>query len=303
MVTGTVPEPASERIVDDKLEPPRALNPEVPPGLSTVIEEAMAVQGEDRPPTAAALQERLRAVTYETEDEQRSTAQEPSRPPTSASSRQTDASPPSSAPRWTTTLLGVLVVALLGLGGWADYQYGLIGLLPAEPSSPPPSIAEAGDEAGPSEDNLELPDDNSGERPPPADEPPGAGQQYGGRASAPGSENNQSGPDGNESSSQRQAGGSDSQEQTDDSGPVDLEQNAAGPAGEGRADETPEREEDAPAGDRGQSGKNASDMGDEQDAGDSTKGSATESEEQGRPYMPIEDQVPLRPSPVTSNLG
>jgi len=42
MVTGTVPEPASERIVDDKLEPPRTLNPEVPPELSTVIEEAMA---------------------------------------------------------------------------------------------------------------------------------------------------------------------------------------------------------------------------------------------------------------------
>jgi serine/threonine protein kinase len=140
MVTGTVPEPASERIVDDKLEPPRILNPEVPPELSTVIEEAMAVDGEDRPPTAAALQERLRAVTYETKDEQRSTAPEARspEPPVRDASPERSASASTGAPQWATTLLGVLVVALFGLGGWADYQYGLVGLLPAEPSSPPP---------------------------------------------------------------------------------------------------------------------------------------------------------------------
>ena len=281
MVTGTVPEPASERIVDDKLEPPRALNPKVPPELSTVIEEAMAVDGEDRPPTAKALKERLRAVTYETKDEQHSTAPETQSPEPLVrdASPERSASASTGAPQWATTLLGVLVVALLGLGGWADYQYGLIGLLPAEPSSPPPSIAEAGDEAGPSEDNLELPNDNSGERPPPADEPPGAGQQDGGQAGAPGSENDQFGADGNESSSQRQAGGSDSQEQTDDSGPVDLDPNAAGVADEGGSDGTPEGEEDASAGDRGQPGENASGAGDEQDAGGSTTGSPAESED------------------------
>ena len=150
MVTGTVPEPASERIVDDKLKPPRALNPAVPPELSTVIEEAMAVQGENRPPTATALQRRLRAVTYEGRKEPQQEGRRVAEEETSSSttsSRKTGTSTSSEAPQWATTLLGMLVLVALGLGGWAEYRYGLVGLFPEGTASGTTSvIADAGGE-------------------------------------------------------------------------------------------------------------------------------------------------------------
>jgi VCBS repeat-containing protein len=153
MVTGTVPEPASERIVDDKLKPPRALNPAVPPELSTVIEEAMAVQGENRPATAKALQRRLRAVTYEGREEPQQEGRRVAEEETSSSttsSRKARTSASSEAPQWATTLLGVLVLATLGLGGWAEYRYDLVGLFPEGTASGNTSvIADAGGEADP----------------------------------------------------------------------------------------------------------------------------------------------------------
>jgi serine/threonine protein kinase len=280
MVTGTVPEPASERIVDDKLEPPRILNPEVPPELSTVIEEAMAVDGEDRPPTAAVLQERLRAVTYETKDEQRSTAPEARspEPPVRDASPERSASASTGAPQWATTLLGVLVVALFGLGGWADYQYGLVGLLPAEPSSPPPSIAEAGDETSPSEDNSELTDGSSGEENS-GDEPGGSsgsdgGQPDGNQAGDSGSENDQSGFDGNESSSRGQSEDSD---QAPDEDFGDYAGNEDG-EDESESDETQGRSDES-MGDSAGSDRNDSETGNKQEADGSATGSSEESEE------------------------
>jgi len=54
------------------------------------------------------------------------------------------------APRWATMLLGVLVFMTLGLGGWAEYRYDMVGLFPGGTASGNASIiADAGGEAGP----------------------------------------------------------------------------------------------------------------------------------------------------------
>jgi len=174
--------------------------------------------------------------------------------------------------------LGVLVVALLGLGGWADYQYGLVGLLPAETSSSPPSIAEDGDEVGPSEGNLELPNDNSGddgnERELGGDSGLDGGQQGDDQAGDSGSENDQLGSDGNESSSQGQSEDSD---QAPDEDFGNYGGNGDG-EDESESDETQE-ERDESTGDSAGSDRNDSDAGNEQEADGSATGSSEESEE------------------------
>jgi protein phosphatase len=63
------------------------------------------------------------------------------------------------APQWATALLGMLVLATLGLGGWAEYRYDLVGLFPEGTASGNTSvIADAGGEADP-----DLPDSGGGD--------------------------------------------------------------------------------------------------------------------------------------------
>ena len=59
LLTGVVPPPATERLVDDELKPVRALAPDVPPAIAQAIEHALAVQPHDRPQTAEAFAEAL----------------------------------------------------------------------------------------------------------------------------------------------------------------------------------------------------------------------------------------------------
>jgi len=277
MVTGTVPEPASERIVDDKLEPPRILNPEVPPELSTVIEEAMAVDGEDRPPTAAALQERLRAVTYETKDEQRSTAPEARSPesPVRDTSPEQSASANTGAPRWASALLGVLVVALLGLGGWADYQYGLVGLFPEGTAS--------GGAA------LTLPDsiegDSTGLRASVSSEPNAEPSNAQADSSTPAAAEEPPGPPSEEEDTS-------SQGQTEDQAPVDIAKNTD-EGEETESDETPEEEESASASESQTDGDGADDSAGGQEAEESSTDEP--SEQNGNPSYLQKKTVPPIP--------
>ncbi len=62
LVTGVVPPPATERLVDDELRPVRTLAPDVPPTIARAIEHALAVQPQDRPQTARAFEDELFAA-------------------------------------------------------------------------------------------------------------------------------------------------------------------------------------------------------------------------------------------------
>jgi hypothetical protein len=59
MVTGKKPPPATDRIVDDTLEPPHRVNPEVPEGLSRVIFKAVKTGNKERTSNAETLKVEL----------------------------------------------------------------------------------------------------------------------------------------------------------------------------------------------------------------------------------------------------
>lgn len=71
MVTGRKPPPATDRVMDDDLEEPWRLNPEVPPGVSQVIVEALAIGDEERISSAESLQRQLRASLQEGEQDRK----------------------------------------------------------------------------------------------------------------------------------------------------------------------------------------------------------------------------------------
>jgi len=60
MVTGEKPPAATDRVIEDTLQEPREINPEVPEGLSRVIMGALQMGDEERTPDAKALHEQLR---------------------------------------------------------------------------------------------------------------------------------------------------------------------------------------------------------------------------------------------------
>lgn len=62
ILTGTVPPPATERLVTDDLAPVRSLAPDVPEAVAKAIERALAVQPHDRPQTARAFEDELFAA-------------------------------------------------------------------------------------------------------------------------------------------------------------------------------------------------------------------------------------------------
>jgi len=140
MVTGEKPPAATDRVVDDTLQPPHEVNPEVPKDLSRAITGALATGNKERPESAEALQDRLRAGLHGGSAEQETVEprqqEEPSRGPADVSEASTEPSTPGGendheaetsmeedgAP-WPSVLIGVLVVAALGLGGVAVALY------------------------------------------------------------------------------------------------------------------------------------------------------------------------------------
>lgn len=110
--------------------------------------------------------------------EEASTEQGPAGSNTSSSSAQYGAAPserppPTSrgAPQWAVGLLGGLVLVTLGLGGWAEYRYGLVGVFPQGGASGNGSItADAPGEAPPAlpdsaRENRSFAGARSGSRP------------------------------------------------------------------------------------------------------------------------------------------
>jgi serine/threonine protein kinase len=60
MVTGQKPEPATDRVIEDTLQPPHEVNSEVPEGLSRAVMGALAMGDQERTSDAGALQRALR---------------------------------------------------------------------------------------------------------------------------------------------------------------------------------------------------------------------------------------------------
>ncbi|WP_251980242.1 serine/threonine protein kinase [Salinibacter ruber] len=81
MMTGEKPLPATDRVVEDTLQSPREVNPEVPEGLSRAVMGALAVGNKERLATAERLQVRLQGReeesggTFQKESGQRDTGQ------------------------------------------------------------------------------------------------------------------------------------------------------------------------------------------------------------------------------------
>ena len=151
MVAGQKPPPATDRVMEDRLEEPRSLNSEVPKGLSQVIVEALAMGDEERIPTAEVFQDRLRAglqgeIATPSSEEREPTASEQSSDASpektsaegSEGSRDDSVENPSSdyeqtqareknaeggRPGLSTLAMGALIVLALGLGGMALALY------------------------------------------------------------------------------------------------------------------------------------------------------------------------------------
>ncbi|WP_251979622.1 serine/threonine-protein kinase [Salinibacter ruber] len=140
MVTGQKPPPATDRVIEDRLEAPSTMNPAVPEGLSRAITDALAMGDEVRISTSAELQDRLRAGLQDESagpgsSEERA-AEMPRRADTEGGSDgdgrsrldREGAAPAveeerSSGIGWGTVAVGVLLVAALGLGGVAMALY------------------------------------------------------------------------------------------------------------------------------------------------------------------------------------
>ncbi|WP_251979625.1 serine/threonine protein kinase [Salinibacter ruber] len=140
MVTGEKPPSATDRVVDDTLRPPHEVNSEVPEELSRAITNALATGNKERPESAEALQDRFRAGLHggsaEQEKNEPRQRQESSRGPVDASEASTEpaasgadngrgaeTSTEDNGAPWPSVLIGVLVVAALGLGGVAVALY------------------------------------------------------------------------------------------------------------------------------------------------------------------------------------
>jgi TonB family protein len=140
MVTGEKPPPATDRVVDDTLRPAHEVSSEVPKGLSRAITDALATGNKERPQSAEALQDRLReglrGGATEQEKKEPRQEQEPSRGSADASEaftepsasgadngRGAETSVEDNGVPWPSVLIGVLVVAALGLGGVAVALY------------------------------------------------------------------------------------------------------------------------------------------------------------------------------------
>ena len=206
------------------------------------------------------------------------------RPPESPvrdTSPEQSASANTGAPRWASALLGVLVVALLGLGGWADYQYGLVGLFPEGTASGGASLtlpdSIEGDSTGlrasvSSESNAEpsyAQADSS--TPAAAEEPPGP-------------------PSEEEDTS--------SQGQTEDQAPVDIAKNTD-EGEETESDETPEEGESASARESQTDGDGAVDSaGGQEGEGAPANGP---SEENGNPSYLQKKSVPPIPGETSAD--
>jgi len=140
MVTGQKPPPATDRVIEDRLEAPSTMNPAVPEGLSRAITDALAMGDAARISTSAELQDRLRAGLQDESagpgSSEEQAAETPPRAETEPGSDgagrgRTDregASPADEGERsggigWGTVAVGVLLVAALGLGGVAVALY------------------------------------------------------------------------------------------------------------------------------------------------------------------------------------
>jgi len=148
MVTGEKPPPATDRVMEDRLEEPRDLNPEVPKGLSRGIVEALAMGDEERIPTAEVFQDRLRAglqgeIAAPSSEEREPTADaSPEKTSAEGSEGLRDDTVENPSPDyeqtqareknaeggrhgWSTVAIGALIVLALGLGGMAVALYPL----------------------------------------------------------------------------------------------------------------------------------------------------------------------------------
>jgi serine/threonine protein kinase len=72
MVTGQKPEPATDRVIEDTLQPPHAFNPEVPEGLSRAVMGALAMGDQERTSDAEALQRALQEEDLSSESKKES---------------------------------------------------------------------------------------------------------------------------------------------------------------------------------------------------------------------------------------
>jgi WD40 repeat protein len=143
MVTGKKPPPATDRVLEDKLETPNTLNPAVPEALSEVIMGALAMGDEERIPTAEAFQERLQASLKKKaspapgqdgsgsgKEEESGSVEEAARvsegtgrgDPDRAAAEGEDPNSDQKA-GWSYVVIGLLVAAALALGGVAAALY------------------------------------------------------------------------------------------------------------------------------------------------------------------------------------
>jgi hypothetical protein len=171
--------------------------------------------------------------------------------------------------------LGVLVVALLGLGGWADYQYGLIGLFPEGTASGGAS--------------LTLPDsiegDSTGLRASVSSEPNAEPSYAQADSSTPAAAEEPPGPPSEEEDTS-------SRGQTEDSALVGLEQTAVATKESG-TDETSEEEESESARESQTDRDGAADSAGGQEAEESSADGS--SEQNGNPSYLQKKTVPPIP--------
>jgi len=78
IVTGQKPAPATERIVDDTLQPPHEIDPDVPAPMSRAVMASLAVQGADRPETAGDFHDQLQSSLNARQNQESQAEKEPS---------------------------------------------------------------------------------------------------------------------------------------------------------------------------------------------------------------------------------
>lgn len=115
MLTGIEPIDSMSRIIDDVLEEPQALNPEIPDYLNRIIMKAMAMKPEDRYQSVAAFLDDL--------DQKESPAPSPVRPPDKPIKKKKSRKLPIIA-----AVVALLILAAVGL--WAITTYTRLIKLP-----------------------------------------------------------------------------------------------------------------------------------------------------------------------------
>lgn len=78
ILTGQKPAPATERIVEDTLQPPHEIDPDVPAPMSRAVRASLAVQGADRPETAGDFHDQLQSALNARQNQESQAEKEPS---------------------------------------------------------------------------------------------------------------------------------------------------------------------------------------------------------------------------------